>query len=290
VNLFDEPDLYDINIIGSMFKAWLRELPDEILPKDTQTRIAKECLGATEVPQMLKDELSKLPPFNYYLLFAITCHLSLLHSYVDKNKMDYRNLCICFQPCLKIDGFCFQFLVCDWKHCWQGCWTEKEALEAEYRALAGLPPPSSAGASTSQSHEYPDERAVSSSSSSKAPSTRKQSPCPPRKPDPVARKSSPITRKEIPGARRSSPEKSSEKRGEKHRPPPLKRLGSHGGASSEVGGAAPPRTPKGQQHDEEEEEEAEEDQEMVTAEKSSVQPQQPPELEPVVPLSPLGSF
>lgn len=96
--------------------------------------IAEECAGATTAPQMLKDELSKLPPHNYYLLFTITCHLSLLHSYVDKNKMDYRNLCICFQPCMKIDAFCFQFLVCDWKNCWQGCWTEKEYLEKELEA------------------------------------------------------------------------------------------------------------------------------------------------------------
>ncbi|KAH0550999.1 hypothetical protein GP486_007639 [Trichoglossum hirsutum] len=140
VDLFNEPDLYDINIIGSMFKSWLRELPDEIFPKETQARIAEKCMGATETPQMLKDELSKLPPFNYYLLFAITCHLSLLHSFVERNKMDYRNLCICFQPCLKIDGFCFQFLVCDWKNCWQGCWTEKEALTEENRILDGLPP------------------------------------------------------------------------------------------------------------------------------------------------------
>ncbi|KKY28090.1 putative rho gtpase activator [Phaeomoniella chlamydospora] len=133
INLFDEPELYDINIIGSMFKAWLRDLPDEILPKHTQNIIAEQCMGATKTPQLLKDELSKLPPFNYYLLFAITCHLSLLHSFSDKNKMDYRNLCICFQPCLKIDGFCFQFLVQDWKNCWQGCWTEKDYLEEEYR-------------------------------------------------------------------------------------------------------------------------------------------------------------
>lgn len=96
--------------------------------------IAEECAGATTAPQMLKDELSKLPPHNYYLLFTITCHLSLLHSYVDKNKMDYRNLCICFQPCMRIDAFCFQFLVCDWKNCWQGCWTEKEYLEKELEA------------------------------------------------------------------------------------------------------------------------------------------------------------
>ena len=117
-----------------MFKAWLRELPDEIFPKQTQAMIAENCVGATTAPQLLKDELSKLPPYNYYLLFAITCHLSLLHSYVDKNKMDYRNLCICFQPCMKIDAFCFQFLVCDWKNCWQGCWTERPYLAMELEA------------------------------------------------------------------------------------------------------------------------------------------------------------
>ncbi|KAF9886054.1 hypothetical protein FE257_012110 [Aspergillus nanangensis] len=131
INLFDEPDLYDINTIGSMFKAWLRELPDELFPKETQAMIAEKCEGATTAPQLLKDELSKLPPYHYYLLFAITCHLNLLHSYVDQNKMDYRNLCICFQPCMKIDAFCFNFLVCDWKNCWQGCWTEKEFLRVE---------------------------------------------------------------------------------------------------------------------------------------------------------------
>lgn len=118
-----------------MFKAWLRELPTEIFPKETQDRISKQCAGQTEVPGLLKDELSRLPPWNYYLLFAITCHLSLLHAYVDKNRMNYANICICFQPCLRIDPFCFQFLVCHWRSCWQGCWTEKAALEEEYRVL-----------------------------------------------------------------------------------------------------------------------------------------------------------
>jgi hypothetical protein len=145
-----------------MFKSWLRELPDEIFPKATQARIAEKCMGATETPQMLKDELSKLPPFNYYLLFAITCHLNLLHSFVERNKMDYRNLCICFQPCLKIDGFCFQFLVCDWKNCWQGCWTEKEALVEENRILDGYP-----SLNLSVRVPTPEGRTVSSSHSSK---------------------------------------------------------------------------------------------------------------------------
>lgn len=169
INLFDEPDLYDINIIGSMFKAWLRELPDEIFPKAIQKKIQEKCGDCKSTPQLLKDELSKLPPFNYYLLFAITCHISLLHSCSEKNKMDYRNLCICFQPCMKIEAFCFQFLVLDWRNCWQGCWTEKEYLEREMRILEPekYPPQPALGLSTpnGSTSQLDDERAVSSGSS-----------------------------------------------------------------------------------------------------------------------------
>lgn len=176
VSLFDVPDLYDINTVGSLFKAWLRELPEELFPKATQDMIAEKCAGATTAPQMLKDELSKLPPYNYYLLFAITCHLNLLHSYVDQNKMDYRNLCICFQPCMKIDAFCFQFLVCDWKNCWQGCWTEKEFVakekemdEQEQKAAEekakSEQKAKSERSQLSSAHASAHERAISSSSS-----------------------------------------------------------------------------------------------------------------------------
>ncbi|EXJ96257.1 hypothetical protein A1O1_01383 [Capronia coronata CBS 617.96] len=178
INLFDEPDLYDINTIGSLFKSWLRELPDEILPKSTQSRIASQCAGATSAPQMLKDELSRLPPFNYYLLFAITCHLSLLNHYADKNKMDFRNLCICFQPCLRIDAFCFQFLVMDWKNCWQGCWTEQEYLEEEYRYQRE-------GSINEANDVAVEDRAISSSDSS-----QQQASNPPRSADAATQRKS----------------------------------------------------------------------------------------------------
>ncbi|ATY58389.1 rho GTPase activator [Cordyceps militaris] len=140
VNLFEVDNLYDINIVGSMLKAWLRELPDELFPKESQDRIARECAGSEEVPQLLIDELANLSPFNYYLLFAITCHLSLLLAHSDKNKMDFRNLCICFQPCMKIDAFCFRFLVCDWRNCWKGCKNEAKYIEEEYKRFDQPPP------------------------------------------------------------------------------------------------------------------------------------------------------
>lgn len=140
VNLFDAEDLYDINIVGSMLKAWLRELPDELFPKAAQERIARECAGSEQVPELLIEELSNLSPYQYYLLFAITCHLSLLLAHSEKNKMDFRNLCICFQPCMKIDAFCFKFLVCDWRDCWRGCKNESQYIEEEY-LLFDQPPP-----------------------------------------------------------------------------------------------------------------------------------------------------
>ncbi|KAK8168382.1 hypothetical protein BKA80DRAFT_252880 [Phyllosticta citrichinensis] len=187
INLFDEDELYDINIIGSMFKAWLRELPDEIFPKATQQKIQENCRDAKTTPQMLKDELSKLPPFNYYLLFAITCHISLLHSCSEKNKMDYRNLCICFQPCMKIEAFCFQFLVLDWRNCWQGCWTEKEYLEKEMRILEpekypAIPPPSSSHSHSNQESPQEDNERAESSGSSKPSTINSSTPDKPRPP------------------------------------------------------------------------------------------------------------
>lgn len=163
-----------------MLKAWLRELPDELFPKASQDRVARECAAnpSETVPQVLIDELSALSPFNYYLLFAITCHLSLLLAHSDKNKMDYRNLCICFQPCMKIDAFCFKYLVCDWRDCWKGCKTEGDFTEREYAMFieqenmeSGKAPNSADGRSVaSTAVESHDDRNVSSSDSSK-PST-----------------------------------------------------------------------------------------------------------------------
>jgi hypothetical protein len=182
VNLFEEKDLYDINIIGSMLKAWLRELPDELFPKAAQERIVRQCSGSEKVPQLLIDELSNLSPFNYYLLFAITCHLSLLLAHSDKNKMDFRNLCICFQPCMKIDVYCFKFLVCDWKDCWKGCKNEPKFIEEEY-ALFDSPPPTGSLASrkASPANETVEDRDVSSSDSSKPPTRSTENQTGPRK-------------------------------------------------------------------------------------------------------------
>ena len=139
VDLFALEDLHDINNVASMLKSWLRDLPTEIMPKKIQHELAAKLakqnpdyqkMGQTATKE-LRDTLSALPPFNYYLLFAITCHLSLILQHTDKNKMDLNNLSICVGPCLDLERWLFNYLVGDWRNCWQGCFTEKDYLAAE---------------------------------------------------------------------------------------------------------------------------------------------------------------
>jgi hypothetical protein len=63
---------------------------------------------------------------------------------------------------MKIDAFCFKFLVCDWRDCWKGCKTEAHYTEQEYMLFDMIPPSSAEGQSSTA-----DERNVSSSDSSK---------------------------------------------------------------------------------------------------------------------------
>lgn len=117
---------------------WLRELPDELFPKEAQNRVSRATgQDPTEVPQILIDELSNLPPYNYYLLFALTCHLSLILEHSDKNRMSMTNLTICILPCMKMDATCFKLLVKHWRDCWKGCVTESEWMEKEIKWREG---------------------------------------------------------------------------------------------------------------------------------------------------------
>ncbi|KAF2725416.1 Rho GTPase activation protein [Polychaeton citri CBS 116435] len=177
INIFEASEEYIEHDIASMLKAWLRDLPTEIFPKQLQHELAAELerenpmfRDAPQVPSKVRECLSDLPPFNYYLLFAITCHLSLLLSNQQKNKMNLENLAICIGPGLNLERWLFNFLVGDWRHCWAGCAVEEEFLDAERAWANGEDVPSnSAGPGSdanSQAGSVHNESAVSSDGAS----------------------------------------------------------------------------------------------------------------------------
>lgn len=109
-------------------------MPDAILSGDIQKRVFQECKdeiesGDCKPPQIFLDELSRLPPYNYYMLYSLTAHLSNVARHSEQNKMNLSNLGLIFCSTLRMDRFIFNWLVSDWSECWQGCWTEEKELQ-----------------------------------------------------------------------------------------------------------------------------------------------------------------
>ena len=107
-------------------------VPEAILPAEIQKKVYEQCKDHPESespPQCFIDELSQLPPYNYYMLYSLSAHLSIVNQQSDINKMNLSNLGMIFCSTLRIDRFCFNWLVGHWADCWQGCWTERDELE-----------------------------------------------------------------------------------------------------------------------------------------------------------------
>ena len=190
IDLLDERFMpRDLNVPASLLKMWMRDLPEPLLPREIQNDMMKKYPQAQQAPQALRDALSELPPHVYYLLFAVTCHISLLHAHQDTNKMNLDALHTCFQIATHIDTPLFDLLVLDWRSCWQGCWTEQKYLQEEEEEEArravmeaqGIAQPRMKGRTTSKPSSQPNSRPTTSRSPERrAPAQDRQGPAPER--------------------------------------------------------------------------------------------------------------
>lgn len=85
---------------------------------------------------------------------------------------------------MKIDAYCFHFLVCDWKNCWQGCWTEKEYLQVEKE----MDEKEQAAQAKEEAESQSNDRAISSSGSSQPAAAEEEPARPPSRPETSASK------------------------------------------------------------------------------------------------------
>ncbi|RPA93962.1 Rho GTPase activation protein [Choiromyces venosus 120613-1] len=171
VDLFDNPP-DDLHTVSSLLKGWFRSLPEAVLPPEVQKRVYEKCKDQTDAPkppQAFIDELSQLPPYNYYLLHHLFSHLSAVCGASDVNKMNLANLGMIFCSTLRIDRFCFNWLVGSWEECWAGCKAEEE----EYRRVIPSRQPSTASSGQSQYHDAssaPESRSTSQTNVDRYPS------------------------------------------------------------------------------------------------------------------------
>jgi len=90
----------DEHMVASIFKMFLRDLPEPVIPYahfettvETTTKPSRE-----EIVSAIRDLLSKLPIENYRLLNITCCLLYKITLHVDKNLMKPTNLAIVFGP------------------------------------------------------------------------------------------------------------------------------------------------------------------------------------------------
>ncbi|KAJ3154487.1 hypothetical protein HDU86_004616 [Geranomyces michiganensis] len=126
----------DCNAIASLFKAWLRELPESILTEQVATKLsrlyqtsANDSVDPTTDSKLLADTRAifadaSLPFSIRCMLYVLFGHLSLVASKESVNKMSVGNLQVIFCPTLGIGSQLFKVLVAEYEPLFGGVRTE----------------------------------------------------------------------------------------------------------------------------------------------------------------------
>ncbi|TPX64337.1 hypothetical protein SpCBS45565_g05977 [Spizellomyces sp. 'palustris'] len=155
----------DPNAVASLFKAWLRELPESILtsaltPKFTQIYQGPETNGPPDPAQIAADPhrfsqarslCTQLPLENRALLCLLFGHLFRVQARESVNKMGIPNLQVIFCPTLGLSSTLLAVLCLRWKDLFDDGESARETVSLDRKrrpnSIVGMP--SSRPASTS---------------------------------------------------------------------------------------------------------------------------------------------
>lgn len=104
VDLLADDEYYDVHAVASLFKTYLRELPNPILTRELHIEFLN-VLNLEDHAQKVatyNSLVQRLPTVNYNLLKTLTEYLLHVVNNADKNKMTIRNVGIVFSPTLNI--------------------------------------------------------------------------------------------------------------------------------------------------------------------------------------------
>ncbi|XP_076334913.1 rho GTPase-activating protein 100F-like [Tachypleus tridentatus] len=98
-----EENVPDINVVTSLFKDYLRELPEPLFPKglfDMLVDGISVCLpdDSEGNTKLMFSILDCLPKVNRCTILCLMNHLKQVVSHSDRNKMTSQNLAVCFAP------------------------------------------------------------------------------------------------------------------------------------------------------------------------------------------------
>eukprot|EP00039_Didymoeca_costata_P008597 m.113814 g.113814 ORF g.113814 m.113814 type:complete len:502 (-) comp14148_c0_seq4:478-1983(-) len=101
----------DVNVVASLLKLYLRELPTPLIMNTEPFVAATKLASKDEQMSASKDALATLTLFHYSMLGALCRHLCNVASYCEDNHMDVSNLVVSFHPTTQLPSIVLQFLV-----------------------------------------------------------------------------------------------------------------------------------------------------------------------------------
>lgn len=133
---FDETTLSDhrwddVNVVSSLLKAFLRQLPEPLIPDDMYPSFIAADKKRGEARLLdLKEQLDNLPVHNYHTMRHLMRHLYRISENCSVNLMDPKNIAIVFGPSvIRMSKQTLELAVKDMKH--QCCIVE--VLVSQYR-------------------------------------------------------------------------------------------------------------------------------------------------------------
>uniref|UniRef100_A0A182Q0Y8 Rho-GAP domain-containing protein n=1 Tax=Anopheles farauti TaxID=69004 RepID=A0A182Q0Y8_9DIPT len=94
-----DPRWDDVNVVSSLLKSFIRNLPEPLLPNELYGGfIAADKLSGQRRLLELRQLLHRVPPMNYETLKHLMRHLHRVSTHSEVNLMDPRNLAIVFGP------------------------------------------------------------------------------------------------------------------------------------------------------------------------------------------------
>lgn len=93
----------DANVVASLLKQYLRELPDSLLTSRLQDRFEQVTRYSNSLEQVMvmKEVIAELPPHNRLMLGWLMVHMSHIVENVSVNKMGMPNIIIVLSPTLQ---------------------------------------------------------------------------------------------------------------------------------------------------------------------------------------------
>lgn len=134
---FDETTLADhrwddVNVVSSLLKAFLRQLPEPLIPDEMYPSFisADKKRGAVRLME-LKEHLDHLPVHNYHTMRHLMRHLYRVSENCAINLMDPKNIAIVFGPSvIRMSKQTLELAVKDMKH--QCCIVEVLVSQYQY--------------------------------------------------------------------------------------------------------------------------------------------------------------